>query len=747
MNRYMIQKLATTRGEKMSTQGSIQANEVLQAATRYADLGFKVIPLHGINANGCTCSKGKDCDKPGKHPRIVDWTNQATADKEKLTEWFTRWSNSNIGLATGATNGIIAIDIDPRHGGDYSIADLQNEYGKLPDTVEQLTGGGGQHLLFKYPGYTIQNKVSIAPGVDIRGDGGQIVVSPSIHESGNRYEWEASSILGEVEIAELPKQWIDFIKAGAVKKTDNVINSEAAKLHVSRGITDGSRNGTLFKLCCSLRTQGYEKDEILQLIRQVNLNRCKPPLEDSEIEEMVDNLCKRYEPGVIIIEKNNIKHVDSRQEKNCPELTTIDGITLYEKDLPPIRFIIESMIAPGLHLLAGPRKEGKSWLVLWLCLQIAMGRNVWRWSTKQGTALYLCLEDNISRIQGRFKAILNGNKPPPNIHFALMSKTVKNGLIEQLDMWMEQHPDTCFIVIDTLQKVRKASSTNNVYAEDYEDVGSIKEVADKHGIAILLVHHLRKLLDTDIFNMISGSTGITGCVDGIFVLKKEDRKSQEGTLYGTGRDIEDMEILLSFNKQKHIWEFVSCNAEEYKEDIRFFNNPLLILLKRFINEDNPSWTGKASELFARLLGLVEDYDNTNDLPQSPSALGKEVRNLSFRLAKEGIYVGENRSGNKRTLSLFYKLPSLPSLPSQSLDTEGFEQFNLDDCLPSPPVTAVTHDIEVTASDSKENMPSPLEAAINKDYDSSDSNDTSNKSNEKPDIDYSVLCKKGGEIII
>ena len=285
-------------------------SKVLKAGVAYAKMGWRVIPLHTIKNGKCTCSKGQECDSSGKHPRIVNWPNEATTDIGKITNWFTTWRDSNIGIATGSGSGFIVLDIDPRHGGDENLNDLQAEYGQLPDTIEALTGGGGRHLLFKHPGGTVQNRVgvdeSLAPGVDVRADGGLIVVSPSMHISGNRYEWEASSRPDEIEFAELPNSWLTLIKG------ENPSKSANGRLQsVDEVIPEGERNDTLFRIASSLRAKGLNFDEIYAAVWQVNINRCKPPLSDDEIKTLVASASK-YEAG-------SFKIADLKKSYKCTD--------------------------------------------------------------------------------------------------------------------------------------------------------------------------------------------------------------------------------------------------------------------------------------------------------------------------------------------------------------------------------------------------------------------------------------------
>ena len=201
------------------------------------------------------------------------------------------------------------------------------------------------------------------------------------------------------------------------------------------------------------------------------------------------------------------------------KLETITAEDLQNRTYEPTHFLVDELIPEGLHILAGAPKIGKSWLALWLCLCIAQGQPLWNFATTQGEALYLSLEDSFQRIQTRLFDLTED--APPTLHFAIMADTLKHGLEQQIEQFLTEHPTTKLVVIDTLQRVRSAGSDSNLYANDYQDIGLLKRLADRRHIAILLIHHLRKLHDDDPMNMISGSTGLSGAADSTFVLQKK----------------------------------------------------------------------------------------------------------------------------------------------------------------------------------------------------------------------------------
>ena len=236
------------------------------------------------------------------------------------------------------------------------------------------------------------------------------------------------------------------------------------------------------------------------------------------------------------------------------KLETITAEDLQNRRYEPTHFLVDELIPEGLHILAGAPKIGKSWLALWLCLCVAQGQALWNFATTQGEALYLSLEDSFQRIQTRLFDLTED--APSTLHFAIMADTLKRGLEQQIEQFLAEHPTTKLVVIDTLQRVRSTGSDSNLYANDYQDIGILKQLADKRHIAILLIHHLRKLHDDDPMNMISGSTGLSGAADSAFVLQKHSRLANVASLHCTGRDIPDRTLKLEFGEEDHVWKLL-----------------------------------------------------------------------------------------------------------------------------------------------------------------------------------------------
>ena len=247
------------------------------------------------------------------------------------------------------------------------------------------------------------------------------------------------------------------------------------------------------------------------------------------------------------------------------------------------------------------------------------------------------MEDSFARIQSRLFQITED--APPNLHFANLAGSIGNGLEVQITNFVQIHSDTQLVVIDTLQKVRLANTAANPYASDYQDLAVLKSLADKQHIAVLLIHHLRKMTDDDPFNMISGSAGISGATDSNFVLKTKKRGSSQATLYCTGRDIEYQEYTLQFDSEKHIWEIMSENTDAPQKQA----DPLLKLFIEFLKALN-HFDGTATQLSE----LLEQRTNEKILP---GVLSKKLVRYAGDLSAAGISVTASRTRDSRFLHI------------------------------------------------------------------------------------------------
>ena len=304
--------------------------------------------------------------------------------------------------------------------------------------------------------------------------------------------------------------------------------------------------------------------------------------------------------------------------------------------LTPLNFVVDTLLSQGLHILAGSPKVGKSWLALWLAVTVAKGEAVWGMGVKQGTTLYLCLEDSTLRIQNRLFEITED--APANVHFTTNSDTLGKGLEEQLCSFLSEHPDTVLVIIDTLQMIR-GTGYDNTYANDYRDLSALKHIADTHGIAILLIHHLRKMNDDDPMNMISGTTGLSGATDSNFVLRKSQRRENTATLYCTGRDIPYRELALEFDGEDHVWKLLSDDCEQTEQP----SERILFLLSELLC--------RQPEISAPAKVLLEKIDPAGAEGLTPNSFSHRIRKSVDALRRNGITVSFRKSNGDRLICL------------------------------------------------------------------------------------------------
>lgn len=320
------------------------------------------------------------------------------------------------------------------------------------------------------------------------------------------------------------------------------------------------------------------------------------------------------------------------------KLAVIDGETLMDMRLEPIRYCIEGILPQGVAMISGAPKTGKSWMMLDWTIRIAKGENVWDFKTTKGTTLYLCLEDNWNRVQSRLFDVTD--EAPSNAYFAISSCSLPGGLEKQIVNFVTEHPDTVLVTIDTFQMIRNAEKDTS-YSNDYQEIEKLKALAEKLQITILLVHHLRKQGDNDPLNKISGTTGISGALDTALILDKSSRNQKNATLTCTGRDIEYRELELSFSADTHTWELISDSIE----------NPEILLP----NEINQliAYMKQTNLFVGSNTDFAEDFSSFCGKSITPSVLKKLMNKYRYDLEGYGVYFDSGRSNGKRYLNIRY----------------------------------------------------------------------------------------------
>jgi hypothetical protein len=247
-----------------------------QAALACMRLGWSVIPI-----------------RPRDKRPIIRWQRYQSirADARQLEEWFGRGAYANLGIVTGAISRLLVLDIDPMHGGSDSLERLEQAHGRLARTVEATTGSGGRHLYFAHPGGIVRNRVGLANGIDVRGDGGYVVAPPSVHPNGQHYSWRANRNPDDVEPAAVPGWLVELL-------IDERIHA-GHPVHYWRGLArdgvgEGERNNTIASFTGHLLWHGVDPEVALELMLSWNRVRCRPPLPDDEVVRTVESIVHRH---------------------------------------------------------------------------------------------------------------------------------------------------------------------------------------------------------------------------------------------------------------------------------------------------------------------------------------------------------------------------------------------------------------------------------------------------------------------
>lgn len=372
------------------------------------------------------------------------------------------------------------------------------------------------------------------------------------------------------------------------------------------------------------------------------------------------------------------------------KIQLIDAETLYYKPLEHPKMLIDSVLSDGLAIMAGDSKIGKSWMVLWMCLQISKGEPVWGLPTRKTDVVYLALEDREWRVQQRMQDLTD--TPPDNLHFGFSCGQLGAELESQIEDVLKDYPSTGLLFIDTLQMVRdNASAKVNAYAQDYKDLSSLKKIADNHGICIFVVHHTRKERDGgNIFNDMTGSTGIMGVADTGMILRKEDRFGDNATLCITGRDVEEKKLKMQMRGVK--WEITE---ELSADDLRKERIPDFVFKVVDFLFEHRQFEGTVTELLAAVGNTVLKPNVASKYLTRfysevfvPMGITYEcrktaaARTISLTL-NDGADGNDGLSGTERLASLRAKndgISSLPDSPSQS-SFASWEEVDDDEELP------------------------------------------------------------------
>ena len=241
-------------------------------ALGYAKKKIAVFPIWEPCGGACTCGN-PDCGSPAKHPvehLAPRGCLDATLNEQIIRKWWIARPNANIGILCGGE--IFVVDVDPKHGGSESLAQIEAQFGELPSSVRVRTGGDGEHIYLKTAGAAVKGRIGMRPGIDIKSKGGYVVAPPSIHISGKRYQFIPSEHRG---LDSAPEWLLKQINGDSQKPRFDVASA-------LKGVPHGKRYSTLLSLAGKMRRADVPFEEALELILKCAAN-CTPPapVEDS----------------------------------------------------------------------------------------------------------------------------------------------------------------------------------------------------------------------------------------------------------------------------------------------------------------------------------------------------------------------------------------------------------------------------------------------------------------------------------
>ena len=458
----------------------------LQAAQLYSELGLAVFPV-----------------RSDKTPLTPNGFKDATIDLGRIRSLWEEHPTGGIAIRTGVESGIVVLDVDPRAGGDESLARLEAEHGPVDETVTCKTGGGGVHLYFKHPGEKeIRSKTGRWPGLDVRADGGYVVAPLSWHSSGQRYMWVKGKgpgkKAGQMPFAEMPAWLAEALEESFL---GDEVPQEVATVTMGEGILEGMRNSALASYAGTMHRKGMAFDSILVALQRENQERCKPPLDVGEVEVIVKSITGRYVSADPIRLGPGEKEVEEAfSPANMRGLVDLD----WSEETP---FLVEGLLPlGGLTMLVSEIKTGKTLISYRLVLDLLFGDPVWdRLEVKKEAEpvrigvfqFEMPLRVDILRYRkllvgkGREGRDLHDNKRFS--HFSLLGgKTLADeSLVRRFHQWIARHKINV-VMVDSLLACASPVPivSDNVAARDF--MNRVFAPLTAKGVTCLLLHHTKK---------------------------------------------------------------------------------------------------------------------------------------------------------------------------------------------------------------------------------------------------------------
>lgn len=506
----------TNVGELDPTMG-----DGLRAALTYARRGWPVAPAHSARSDrSCSCADAS-CDRIGKHPRTRHGLTDATTNEQTIREWWGKWPDASVLIRTGKVGDryLVVLDVDVKHDGEENLARIMSEHdAELPDTPRAITGGGGSHV-FMWSRLPIKSTVGtnggIAPGVDVRAVGGYVIAAPSRHESGREYTWDAGAHPAELTLAEAPSWFVAL--AGLAGERVKVNPSDVEGAEISE-IFEGGRNNALTKIAGAMRRPGVGERAILAALRIVNDDRCRPPLDDWEVERIARSIA-RCEPG------------DPVKPSNDPlPLVTWAQVAVRR---PEPKWIVKGLaIAPGaVTIIGGAGGGGKTMALQAMILAVASGRKAWgHYPIEQGRAIHIDYEQGDYITTQRYQRIAAAMgidlRDLPADSFGLAT-------LPRFTMKADQATEDTIVRVCTGARVAVLDAFRGAFPEARENDSDVRKhldmlqhASERTGCAMIVIAHSRKAVEgsTDVRSSLRGSSALFDSAQTVYMLDGESGK-------------------------------------------------------------------------------------------------------------------------------------------------------------------------------------------------------------------------------
>lgn len=435
-------------------------------AIDYANLGLCVLPV----------------EPETKKPMLRSWEKytRQRPDTETLKQWFDYLNPVGWGAVTGSISGIVVVDVDTRSGMDYR--EITKKY---PTEWIARTPSGGYHLYYRHPGHEVRNRVNIVPGVDIRGDGGFIVLPPT----GGRYSWVKRGVLGDY-----PAGFIREDETGGDRETERWVSD------LMKGVESGSRNESATRLAGYFLNKSMPVDIVFSILREWN-EKNDPPMGLKELETTIQSVYRRHRKS----------GSDNSNGQKFDLMTMVDYFREYGGE--GVQWTVRDWLPKdSVVFLVSPPESYKTWMLFDLAVSLATGCDFLGEYTvdQRGPVIIVQQEDSHAGITERLSVIIQskmglhpvmGNEVvaprlpdlPIYIHPSRRLRFDDKIVMDELEEMIQRIKPVC-VIIDPLYS---AASTEGYMASATEDMFRLKQFRDQYGCSFVISHHSKKHVDPD----------------------------------------------------------------------------------------------------------------------------------------------------------------------------------------------------------------------------------------------------------